>query len=174
MRINVVGIGNPWATDDAVGLAVVQQLQAEYTSARLEQHLADDVVTFAALPQAGLSLLDFLAQGEVLILVDAARSHAPPGTLHCETWQPDRLLSRGVERASSHGLGVREALELAAVLRKLPERVILWGIEVASTEPGAGLSPAVAAALPLIVRQLRQALENGVFINSGGGVIHDI
>jgi len=82
-----------------------------------------------------------------LILVDARVSERPPGTLHHEKWQSGALAPRGVERASSHGFGVRELLEMAAVLGKLPARVQLVGIEIASTAPGRGLSPEVERAV---------------------------
>jgi hydrogenase maturation protease len=42
---------------------------------------------------------------------------------------------------------VRELLEMAAVLGKLPARVQLVGIEIASTAPGRGLSPEVERAV---------------------------
>jgi hypothetical protein len=55
-----------------------------------------------------------------------------------ETWESGMLAARGVQRASSHGFGVRELLEMAEVMGKLPARVELWGIEIASTEAGQG------------------------------------
>jgi Ni,Fe-hydrogenase maturation factor len=42
---------------------------------------------------------------------------------------------------------------------RLPSQVIFWGVEVASTAPGEGLSPAVAAALPIVVGRLRRELQ---------------
>jgi Ni,Fe-hydrogenase maturation factor len=242
MRVKVIGVGNPWATDDAVGLMVVQQLQAEYSAENSKQGLKEAgqercEVTFATLPQASHSLIDDMVSCEVLILVDAVCSGAAPGTVHCETWcegrrtappdppeggehhsrspgaggptalqrgentevgplgrvapptprrgenteaspplggieggpEPTDLLApRGTERASSHGLGVREALALASVLGRLPHQVILWGIEVVCTEPGEGLSPAVAAAVPIVVGMLRRALAQGQATAPGG------
>ena len=151
MRLCVVGIGNRWASDDGVGPEVVHRLQAEVPP--------DCPVTFATLPQADPALLELMGRCDRLILVDAVVSGAPPGTVHRERWRSGLLGERGVERASSHGLGLREVLELAATLGRLPVQVELWGVEIVSTAPGEGLSPAVAAALPAIVAQLRQELE---------------
>jgi len=153
MHICIVGIGNPWASDDGVGSEVVRRLQAEYG-------VGDQgAIKFMTLPQPGVELLDLMDHCDVLMLVDAVSSGAPPGTLHREEWRPGLLDSRGVERASSHGFGVREVLDLATALGRLPGQVILWGVEVASTEPGEGLSPAVAAAVPSVVARLRRELE---------------
>ena len=151
MRLCVVGIGNRWASDDGVGPEVVRRLQDEVPP--------DRPVTFATLPQADLALLELMDRCDRLILVDAVVSGAPPGTVHRERWRPGLLEGRGVERASSHGLGLREVLALAASLGRLPAQVGLWGVEIVSTAPGEGLSPAVAAALPAIVARLRRELE---------------
>jgi len=163
MQIVVAGIGNSWASDDGVGPAIVKRLQIAYQASRKYGKSADPAMKtrFLTLPQADVSLIDRVVGCDLLILIDAVSSEAPPGTLHRELWRPDLLVSRGVERASSHGIGIREILDLAAVLGQLPEHVLLWGIEVASTKPGPTLSPAVAAVLPTIVEQLRQELETG-------------
>lgn len=156
MCVCVVGIGNRWAGDDGVGLEAVRRLEAAWAPAGAGR---DGEVAFLTLPHAGVELIEVMGRCDLLILVDAVSSGATPGTVHSEVWRPDRLAARGTERASSHGLGVREALGLAAALGKLPPRVILWGIEVASTAPGEGLSPAVAATLPIVVAGLCRELE---------------
>jgi hydrogenase maturation protease len=156
-RICVVGIGNPWASDDAVGPEVVRQLAAAFEPASNQESTTvaplPDVV-FLTVPQPNLELLDVLERCDLLLVVDAVASGAPPGHLHRQPWQPGGLEARGLERASSHGFGVREILDLAASLgRRLPA-IVLWGIEVAVTKPGQSLSPAVAAALPQLVEDL--------------------
>jgi hydrogenase maturation protease len=156
VHIYVVGLGNPWASDDGAGLEVVHRLQTEWLAAGRNP---EATVTFVTLPQAGLELMDFVDRGDVLILVDAVFSHAPPGTIQHEVWRAGLLAPRGTERASSHGFGIQEVLGLAAAMGRLPSQVIFWGVEVASTAPGEGLSPAVAAALPIVVGRLRRELQ---------------
>jgi hydrogenase maturation protease len=163
MYICVAGIGNRWAMDDAVGPEVVQRLQARHNSVSdLHQGDSDSApvtVTFKTFSQSNVELFDVMSRCDVLILVDAVDGNSAPGTLYCEAWRPDLLASRGVERASSHGLGVREILDLAAALGRLPEQVLLWGIQVVCTEPGTALSPEVAAVLPAVVECLHQELQ---------------
>jgi hydrogenase maturation protease len=155
MTILVAGIGNPWASDDGVGGEVVRRLQERLAAEPAE---ARPVVKLLILGQPDVALIDAMGDCERLIVVDAVRSGAPPGTLHHVAWAPGSVEERGVARASSHGLGVREVLELATAMGRLPARVELWGVEIASTEPDQGLSPAVADALPGLVEGLLGAL----------------
>lgn len=155
MRVLVAGIGNPWASDDGVGPEVVRRVQARWTD-----WPGAPVVAFLALSQPDVALLDALAGCDGLVVVDAIFSGAVPGALTRISWQPGALASRGVERASSHGFGVGELLELAARLGRAPVHVELWGVEAASTAPGEGLSPAVAARVDDIAEQLLHDLRN--------------
>ena len=170
MRIYVVGVGNSWASDDAIGPKVVRQLQAQFGETLADQTISQNgrvtsqpgaraQVVFQTLSHPAVELLDLKEQCDVLLVVDAVASGAPPGTIHRELWQTGVLSSKGVERASTHGLGVHELLELAAKLDQLPGQVILVGIEINSTKPGHGLSPDVAAALPALVERLRREVK---------------
>lgn len=154
MKLSVIGIGKPWATDDAVGPTIVRQLASRFEDAPA----AGVELTFTTSSEPAVDLLHLMAGADQVIIIDAVRSGAPPGAIHRQVWLPGLIESRGVERASSHGLGVREILALAAELGRLPEQVYLWGVEIVSTEPGRGLSPSVAAALPDVIEQFSQTL----------------
>lgn len=156
MQIHVVGIGNEWAGDDGVGPVIVRRIQAAYER-RYQQNLPQPV-TFTTLAGLPLDLLESSQPDDVLIIVDAVISGAPPGTIHQVDWQPGCLEAQGQERASSHGLGVRESLELAAALNWLPAQVILWGVEIASTAPGTGLTSIGQPAITGIVERLLDRL----------------
>jgi hydrogenase maturation protease len=54
--------------------------------------------------------------------------------------------------ASTHGLGVAEAVALGDALGRLPRRLIIIGIEGRRFEVGADLSPEVARAVDEAVR----------------------
>lgn len=155
MTIRVVGIGNAWAGDDGVGPEIVRQLAERLAEEPRACGRTIECLTLA-LPPTGL--LDLVEGCDRLIVVDAMVSGAEPGALHRLAWRPGSLDARGVARASSHGLGVAEVIELAAALGRRPPRVELWGIEAASSAPGEGLSPPVAARAPEIVTQLYDEL----------------
>ena len=48
---------------------------------------------------------------------------------------------------SSHAIGLVESVELARTLGSLPRRCVVYAIEAERFDLGAGLSPAVAAAV---------------------------
>jgi hydrogenase maturation protease len=78
---------------------------------------------------AGIDLLDELQGEQVLIIVDAVRFGARPGTLHLLPWEEIPKAS-GLP-VSAHGIGVRESIEIGRILyrEKMPLKVYLLGIE---------------------------------------------
>jgi hydrogenase maturation protease len=80
------------------------------------------------------------------VVVDAIhRVPASPGSIHRLTVGQ---LENGGTAASSHGLGVPDALRLGRILEQLPRRLVIFAIEAADTGTGIKLSQPVAAALP--------------------------
>lgn len=155
MIIRVVGVGNPWATDDGAGPEVVRRLRHRLRHKPVSPAREIECLVIAS-PVTGL--WEALDGCDLLIVVDAVCSGAEPGAVHRLDWRCDSLDARAVARASSHGLGVREVLEMAETLGRCPPGVVLWGVEAASSAPGKGLSPGVAAAVPAIVARLYNEL----------------
>jgi hydrogenase maturation protease len=138
----VIGCGNEWASDDAVGLRVIRSLK-ETAADRLP-----DGVELIEAGGAGLNLLDLWEGCERVILVDAVRSSAPPGAVHC--FDASLLPPRDALPVSSHGVNVIDAVELARLLGRLPGQLSVVGVEILSEEPfHTGLTPDVDAAVPL-------------------------
>jgi hypothetical protein len=54
----------------------------------------------------------------------------------------------GTHAASSHGLGLDEAVALAFALDRMPGRLIVHAVEAGDLAQGAGLTPAVAPSRP--------------------------
>ena len=144
--IRVVGCGSPVA-DDALAWEVVRRLRAARLPEGVELHAVD----------GGHQVLDLLDGRGTLVLVDAVCSGLPPGTVHRLQW-PDPQL-KTLRPGSTHSVRPAEALQLAATLGLLPPRVIVFGIEAATIEPGAGLSRDVAASVPIVVRRILQELK---------------
>lgn len=143
----VVGLGNPMRQDDGLGPRVIEQLQ------RLRPHWPLKVLRGDA---AGL--LELLPGLEGLVVIDALISGTAPGSLlvrDCST-QP---LPTTLKGASTHALGVAEALELARMLDQLPPVVWVFGVEALWSGHGEGLSPPVEAAIPALLDALTQLLD---------------
>ncbi len=148
----VVGLGSADRGDDAVGLHVARAVAA-LADPRLEVLEHEDPT----------DLVELWTGRDAVVVVDASRSAAPPGTI--------RVLDTGAERAplpgdawartgrgGTHAFGLAAAVELARALRRLPARVTVVGVEASAFEPGAPLSPAVAAAVPAAVAAVLDAV----------------
>jgi hydrogenase maturation protease len=109
----------------------------------------------------GAGLLNILIAGASRVLViDAVVGGGPPGTVH--------VLSRdafeeGPRPVSSHGVGVIEAIELAARFNPGLE-VTLVGVSIdPPSSLGEGLSPEIAAAVTRAAKRVRELLYVNVY-----------
>lgn len=135
----VVGFGNRYRTDDGAGHEV---------AAALDDH------NTMIVRDGAVEVVQALPAYDELVVVDAVRSGAPPGTVHRFT---DGSSFPSTWGSSSHSVGVAEVVGLAKVLGTLPESTQLIGIEVGCTDPGVGLSPPVEAAVAAVVEELARA-----------------
>ena len=146
--LKVVGFGNRWRRDDAVGLEVAARLRAE---------LPEEVEVLEREGEPTGLIAEWGPEDEVW-LVDAVSSGAAPGTVH-RIDASERELPRPIFRASTHHLGVPETVEVARALGRLPARLVVYGIEGSDFDAGRGLTPAVEAALEQVVAALHAELE---------------
>jgi hydrogenase maturation protease len=135
-RAIVIAIGNEYRGDDGVGPAVIAEI-AKDPPAGVELTRCDG-------EPAGL--LEAWAGAELAIVVDAVL---------CVPAQPGRIWRSTVDNltgtttaASSHALGIPEALLLGRALDRVPRELVVIAVEAASLDLGFGLSAPVAAAVP--------------------------
>lgn len=145
MSAAAVCLGSPFRGDDGVGPAVSERLRA---AGAIVLDCADE-------PTRLLELWDGF---DTVVVVDAVRSGAPPGTFH-RVDAAGGPLPRDLGLASTHAMGIADALELGRALGRAPRRVVVVGVEGASFEMGEEMSPAVAAALDPLVRAALEELE---------------
>ncbi len=139
VRIVVIGLGNPDRGDDGVGPVVAGR------AARTVGLAAD-----ACPPPGPAELIERWQGADLAVVVDAVRAGDPPGTVRMMSATAEAALGAGT--ASTHGLGLACALRLSQAIGRAPARVVLVGVEGGDFSAGAGLSPAVAAAVPEAVR----------------------
>ena len=135
--IVVIGIGNPDRGDDAIGLAVARAIRAA----------AGPGVTVLEERGNAADLVDHLAGADAAILVDAAVSDATPGTFRRLDVHHEPLPAAWFT-GSTHGLGLAAAIELAQALGSLPARCVVYAVEGAGFDHGAGISEPLLAAIP--------------------------
>ncbi|HLM70394.1 MAG TPA: hydrogenase maturation protease [Thermoplasmata archaeon] len=128
----VIGLGNEHRGDDASGLEVVRALRSRLEgTARVEECTS-----------GGIALLDLWRDVERVVVVDAVRSGAPPGTVH-RIEPRNGSLSGHSSATSTHGLSLAEAVGLASGLGCLPAHLVVYGIEAGNLEVGVGCSAPV-------------------------------
>ena len=115
--VTVVGIGNEFRGDDAVGLTVVRQLKERVpTGARTFELTGDQTY-----------LLELMRSTDAVIMVDAVQSSAPAGTIFrvdaSEEPVPKEFMS-----FSTHAIDSASAIELARTLGSLPGTILIYGI----------------------------------------------
>jgi hydrogenase maturation protease len=143
----VIGIGNPFRRDDGIGPEVATQIQG--------QRLPGVRVVISDGEPAGL--LEAWEGADLAVVVDAIQQvPGSPGSIHRLTASQ---LETGCTAASSHGLGVPDAIRLGRALERLPRQVVILAVEGADTGPGTGLSDAVAAAVPQAVAAVMAELK---------------
>ncbi len=132
----VVGVGQPMAGDDGIGIAVALALAGEGFATR--------AATDASV------VLSLLADGARVVVVDAVVGAGRPGDV---VLLDGALVAAGAAAASpvsSHGLGLAEAIGMACALHgeEAARAVAVVGVVIERPRVlGAGLSPAVSAAI---------------------------
>ena len=136
----IIGVGNRDRGDDGVGAIAVDRLVARGIPAVEHSH-------------DGAALIDRWEGCDRVILVDAMRSGAQPGTIRRFDASEERL-PKGAFDVSSHLFGPVEAVETARALGRLPSNLIVFGIEGGSYGFGDTLSPAVLEAMRDLIDQV--------------------
>lgn len=131
----IIGVGNRFRGDDAAGLAVAGRLRGSL--------LEGDPAT----------LLETWKDCDRVVLIDAVSSGAAPGTIHRFEAEKGPLPST-LFRGSTHAFGVPDAIELARALKRLPQSLIVYGIEGKNFEAGEELSPEVVRAIDRLVERI--------------------
>lgn len=143
--ILVIGVGNKYRGDDAVGLVVARRIES--------LHLRDTIVSEES--GEGANLIEVWKSAGTVIVVDAISSGSEPGTIHRFVADSQRIPSKFFHY-SSHSFGLAEAIELARSLYQLPQHLVVYGIEGAKFEAGIGLSFEVERAAEEVVSRIRQ------------------
>jgi hydrogenase maturation protease len=137
--MRVIGCGNRARGDDAAGILVAERLRGLGVEAE-------------SLSGETTALIEAWRGADDVVVVDAVVTGAPPGTV--QVWDSQLPLPLGGFPASTHGMGVAEAINLARILGRLPRRLRIYGIEARQFSFGGALSPELTGALEDVVQQI--------------------
>jgi len=147
-RLLVLGIGNILWADEGFGVRCVEALNAAF-------EFGDDVTVLDGGTQ-GLYLLPFLEDARYLIVFDAVDYSKQPGEMViARDDEVPRFM--GVKKMSLHQTGFQEVIACASLAGRLPESMMLIGVQPEQLEDfGGSLRDIVKAQIP---RALEVALE---------------
>ena len=143
----VIGLGNDYRGDDAVGHVVARRLKA----------IAGDAVRVLEESGEGAALIETWKGADFVILIDAVYSGGTAGTIYRFDGKMEPIPG-SFFHYSTHAFSVAEAVELARALNQLPRRLVVYGIEGKTFDAGVGLSPEVETAADEVLRSVKEEL----------------
>ena len=148
--ILIIGIGNIFRGDDLAGLA----------AARLFREMQVPGVKVLELDGDMTGLLEGWQGARKVVVIDAVTSKAAAGTIFRFDAHEEPLPQKMFATCCScHAFGVAQQIEIGRSLNQLPPCLIVYGIEGKDFTLGSKLSPEVQQALPRLMEQIRQELE---------------
>ena len=147
-RILVIGIGNEFRRDDGVGIAVARRLKSELGESAIVLEQSGE----------GTDLMNAWEKVAHVIVIDAVSSGAKPGTIHRFSLD-DAPNFNTAFRGSTHAFGLSEAIALSRQLNRLPEQLLILGVEGTDFSEGLGFSPSVYMAVDVVVQEVCETLK---------------
>ncbi len=146
MRRVVLGIGNILNRDEGLGVRALVPLRERIAAASCTELLDGGTL--------GLRLLPIVEECDHLLILDAVDAGKPAGTM-IEISREDLPFFSKIT-ASIHEASIQAALGLAKVRGRLPEDVVLLGMQPGDISLGEGLSGVVEAGMPSLVERARE------------------
>lgn len=146
-QVAIVGVGNVLLSDEGIGIHLVRALR--------EIPLPSHVRLFE-LGTRGLEILEAVEGFRKLLIVDAVRSGASPGSIR--RWRLGELADASAPRMTSlHEVDLLTTLKIGLATSILPDDVVIIGVEPKVISPGLELSLELKASfrdlLELVVKE---------------------
>lgn len=143
-QLLVLGIGNILWADEGFGVRCVEAMNAAY-------EFGDDVMLMDGGTQ-GLYLLPYLEEARHLIVFDAVDYGMKPGEMVVAK-DDDVPRFMGVKKMSLHQTGFQEVIACASLSGRLPESMVLIGVQPECLEDfGGSLRDSVKAQIPAALK----------------------
>ena len=146
--ILVLGIGNTMLKDEGIGVRVAEKM--------MEMSLPPEVEVMDG-GIKGLDLLYYIEGRKKVIVVDAVKAGAPPGTLFRFT-DNDIAAKKGVMR-SAHGIDFSDVIAVARFTGTKPDEVIFLGVEPYDLSVSMELSPKIEEMIPILINLVMKEID---------------
>ena len=144
MNVLILGVGNLLLRDESIGVHIVNQLENEYQF--------PDGIDLIDGGTAGMELLEFIANREHVIIVDAVLTGAKPGSVI--NLKDDEVPALFHNKVSPHQLGISDLLGALKLTEESPKNIFLVGIVPNDITPGLEMSDTVKSQIGLMKTQI--------------------
>ncbi len=147
MKTFILGYGNTLRKDDGLGIYAAEALASASLPTGVE---------VLSCHQLSPELSARLSQAEQAIFIDAtlANEELPPGRIKTRKLHPRTTQPSGI----THHFDPETLLAMSETLYGHAPRAILFSVTANDFDLGEGLSPAVTAALPVLVSEIKERL----------------
>ncbi|KTD30450.1 MULTISPECIES: hydrogenase maturation protease [Legionella] len=150
IELLILGLGSPFG-DDRLGWEVVRLLQQReelksYSSQQVQMVCGD---------RPGVHLLELMSNAKTVFLIDAVKTGAKLGSLHCFNPEEIKVLST---LQSTHDFGIAQTLALGKALNSLPQNLFLYGIEINDVKFQFEISDPINQATQALVEQILKSI----------------
>lgn len=135
----IIGYGNRDRGDDRAGVMVAECVR--------ETGVPAEICTGDS-----LALIEAWSRADDVVIVDAVVTGAPIGKLW--VWNAKSVAIPSSASTTTHGFGLAEAIELARILDRLPNRLRVFGIEGRRFDVGGHISPEVVHTVEQVAQRI--------------------
>jgi hydrogenase maturation protease len=150
-RIVILGIGNVLLSDEGVGVHVASEI------AKMDLPSGVSVVEGGT---DGFRLLNVITEADRLIIIDAVKGGADPGSIYCFDIDEVRSCPSGF-KTSVHQIGILEVIDLSGLIGKTPHTTVI-GIEPKSLDMAMELSPEIMEKVPRIIQLVMDKVKRSI------------
>jgi len=147
-KIVILGVGNLLLSDEGVGVHVANELMKMYLPSE---------VSVVEGGTDGFRLLNVITEADRLIVIDAVKGDADPGSIYRFDIDDVRNCPSGF-KTSVHQIGILEVIDLSELIGKKPHTTII-GIEPKSLEMGMELTPEIKSKIPRVIEFIFEELK---------------
>jgi hydrogenase maturation protease len=145
----VLGAGNPLMGDDGLGIEVLEAITTKWLEAPDMRFLDGGIW--------GMRLLPHIEEADRLLVIDAMRTGATPGTLvRLEREEIPRHLRTKI---SPHQIDLSEVFAVAELRGTFPREAVVLGIEPAEIDTYLEISREVIVSVPSLITAVEEQLE---------------
>lgn len=147
-KIVILGVGNILLSDEGVGVHIANEL--------MKIDMPEEVRVVEG-GTDGFRLLDVITDADRLIVVDAVKGGAAPGTIYRFDIDEIKDCPSGF-KTSVHQIGILEVINLSSLIGRTPYTTVI-GIEPKSLAMGMDLSSEIKAKIPRIIELIKEEIK---------------